>query len=85
MIPTFHFSGWRHRGSFVSDLDTEPPAQHTRGPTCEPIDEATGRHRRQSDGVKARQTHSHARLNIAFPLPLLTTSVINGLRYTLAL
>ena len=29
--------------------------------------------------------HSHARINIAFPLPLLTTSVINGLRYTLSL
>ena len=28
---------------------------------------------------------TRARLNIAFPLPLLTTSVINGLRYTLAL
>ena len=37
------------------------------------------------DGIKARQTHSHARINIAFPLPLLTTSVINGLRYTLSL
>ena len=22
MIPTFRFPGWRHRGSFVTDLDT---------------------------------------------------------------
>lgn len=47
------------------------------------MDEVVGHHRRRSDGVKAHQTHSHARINIAFLLPLLTTSVINDRRYTL--
>ena len=49
------------------------------------MDEAIGHHCRRSDGLKAHQTHSHARINIAFLLPLLTTSVINDLRYTLSL
>ena len=84
MIPTFCFPGRRHRGSFVSDLDTEPPAQHQEDQPVSP--RMSHRPPPQTiHGIKARQTHSHARLNIAFPLPLLTTSVINGLRYTLSL
>ena len=49
------------------------------------MDEAIGRRRRRSRWHQRSLTHSHARLNIATLLPLLTTSVINDLRYTLPL